>query len=191
MAEGGEYQFHDISVGNINGDVFDDLSPLQRSSVLRNELLRDKLNSFYESVGKYPDVVDPNQFVLDKGNHLFVKTDKGEVQLTHKKDPRKFRQLNTLQVEMGIDGVRRYLSLSDAKIGPKSIQAFETAKDKLPSDRDIEMTELKRLPEVANTIVQDTSFSSLNEIDEIMQTDPLPLTKSMNSIKPFRPFTVN
>ena len=111
MAEGGEYEFHDISVGNINDDVFDDLSPLQRSSelccALRNELLRDKLNSFYESVGKYPEVVDPNQFVLDKGNHLFVKTDKGEVQLMHKNNPRKFRQLNTLRVEMGTNGVRR------------------------------------------------------------------------------------
>ena len=118
MAEGGEYQFHDISVGNRNDDVFDDLSPLLRSelrhselnSELHNELLRDKLNSFYESVGKMPDVVDPNQFELDKENHLFVKTGKGNVQLTHKNNPRKFRQLNTLRNEMGTDGVRRYLS---------------------------------------------------------------------------------
>ena len=108
-----------------------------------------------------PDVVDPNQLELDKENHLFVITDKGKVQLTHKNNPRKFAQLNTLRPKMGTDGVRRYLSLSDAKVSSKSIQAFETAKDKIPSDRDIEMTELKKLPEVANTIVQETSFSSL------------------------------
>ena len=65
MAEGGEYQFHDISVDNINDDVFDELSPLQRSelggselggsalhSELRSELLRDKLNSFMKVLGK-------------------------------------------------------------------------------------------------------------------------------------------
>ena len=107
MAEGGEYEFHDISVDNINDDELS--PPLQRSELLgsqRNELLRDKLNSFYQSVGKFPDVADPNQFKLDKGNHLFVKTDKGEIQLTHKNNPRKFVQLSTLRPKMGIDGIR-------------------------------------------------------------------------------------
>ena len=187
MAEGGEYEFHD---NVIDDDVFDERSELRGPlhSELRSELLGDKLNSFYESVGKMPDVVDPNQFELDKENHLFVKTDKGKVQLTHKNNPRKFVQLNTLRPKMGIDGVRRYLSLSDATISSKSIQALESAKEKLPSDVDIEMTELKRLPEIANTIVQETSFSSLNDEHQVDEP-PLPLreiyglNKALQSIR--------
>jgi len=180
MAEGGgEYEFHDLSHSG-DDDVFKELSPLQPGEhvSLRNELLKDKVNSFYESVGEVPNLVDPNQFKLDRDDHLFVKTDKGEVQLTYKKDPTKFRQLKTIQGEMGVGGVRRYLSLSDAKgLSSKSIKAFETAKDKIPSDREIEMTELKKLPEMANTIVQETSFTE-EQISQIMQSvdePPLPL----------------
>ena len=54
MAEGGEeYEFHDLShIGD--DDVFEELSPLQPGEhvSLHNELLKDKVNSFYQSVGK-------------------------------------------------------------------------------------------------------------------------------------------
>ena len=97
-------------------------------------------------------MLNPSQFKLDDKDHLFVRTDKGEVQITHKKDPPKFKQLRTLQGEMGVSGVRRYLSLSELSVSnleskglnSQTIQVLETVKDNLPSDRDIEMTELKK-----------------------------------------------
>ena len=86
MAEGRVDEDYDVFEP---GDDFSE--PIARRHSLMNELIRPKIRSFYQSIGQEePEFIDPNDFELKEGDHLFLKTDGDPIRLTTKPDPTKF-----------------------------------------------------------------------------------------------------
>ena len=167
----------------------------QASSGQRTQMIKDKVESFYRSTGMSPDVVDPNNFTIDKDGHLFyIKDDNTRIQLTHRNDPSRYLSLATLRSKFGsVYDVKRYLSLGDfnARLSSQTVSLLHEAEKKLPVNvEDIPLQDLTQT--ASNTIHEvETSFSgALQTIED----PPLPMREIMalnESLKSVRGELVN
>ena len=151
---------------------------------LRHELLRTKVDDFYTSLNKTPDVKDYNNFEFGKdGRHLFVNTDTGKVQVTHRNDPTKFLKIGTITPKVGgVDGVRRHLSISDfstTKLPKKTVAKIMEIQQAIPDvDDAIELQDLSRTAESVTSKSSELE-TSLTEVLGTMDNPPLPMREIM------------
>ena len=154
MAEGGEeIEMQDYDYDNDN--VFDDMEQnIDSRESLQRQLLENKVDDFYESVGQTPDdMTNYDNFEFDKdGKTLFVKTDRGKVPITYKNNPRKFKAISTLKGGMRAEGVRNYLGINDdPQINPKAVASLQKFQSDLPDN--VESIPLTDLPQVAGNVI--------------------------------------
>ena len=158
-------------------DVFepaDDMSetiPLvpYRSS-LHRELLESKVRDFYKSIGEEPDVLDPNQFEMDRDSHLYTTDMKGEkVRLTKKKNPAVFLKHSSLKQKLGYQRLRQ-LDISPSStpqsLSTGTVSLLQNVDRRLPTDNQMEsipMQDLSKLAEEADQIIQEIETSLSEE----------------------------
>ena len=190
MAEGG----FDEDVVFREGDTFE-LEPLipRRESLAyeleqaetslsnpRQDLLKEKVNSFYKSTRLDPDMFDYNSFYEDKNGHLFYRKENGEkIQLTHKSNPSKYLSLDTLRNKFGgASEMRRSLSLSEyrTKLSSKAISTLHETQRKLPVN--VEEIPMQELPQAATETINELETDPPLPMREIIA-----LNESLQSIR--------
>eukprot|EP00745_Piridium_sociabile_P013010 TRINITY_DN1957_c0_g1_i2.p1 TRINITY_DN1957_c0_g1~~TRINITY_DN1957_c0_g1_i2.p1 ORF type:complete len:402 (-),score=28.23 TRINITY_DN1957_c0_g1_i2:333-1538(-) len=153
--------------------------PLHRT--LQQELTEQKIKSFYDSMGKeQPEVLDPNDFVLGKGGHLFLKNDNGElVKLTTKTNASKFLKEGTIRSRLSAANLRRLNIETTSEMRSGTIKALQNALQELPTGSQIQDIPLKDLSKTADELVGEieTSFNETSE-ETLLKTfhdPPLPM----------------
>ena len=161
----------------------------------RTQLIKDKVDSFYRSTGLSPDLVDPNNFRIDKDGHLFyIKEDNTQIQLTHRNDPSKYLSLATIRTKFGsVHDMRRHLSLSDYKpqLSSQAVSLLQETEKKLPAD--VEAIPLQDLSQTASDTINELE-TSFNDAIQTMDDPPLPMREIMalnESLKSVRGELVN
>ena len=157
MAEGGIDEDYDVFDP---GDNMEERTPSHLS--LRNELIKPKVRSFYESIGQEPpEVIDPNDFELKTGDHLFFKTGDDPVQLTTKPDPTKFLKKSTLKQRLSVNDQNRLgIRQPDPNLRGEGIAALQNIVDEIPNVNVIPLQDLSQsidavVEEVQETILDD------------------------------------
>ena len=168
MAEGGDFEFENPV---FDEDDFESVST--GTSTLRHELLKSKVDDFYDSTHETPDLKDYNNFQFDKeGKHLLLKTDDGTVKLTKHNNPREFLKLSTIKGKIGMEGIRRHLSLSDynpSNLSKKAVTTLQNIQQTVVNPDMVELADLSRVSEEILNQGQELE-SSLSE-----NTAPLPM----------------
>ena len=146
----------------------------------RQDLLKEKVNSFYKSTRLDPDMFDYNSFYEDKNGHLFYRKENGEkIQLTHKSNPSKYLSLDTLRNKFGgASEMRRSLSLSEyrTKLSSKAISTLHETQRKLPVN--VEEIPMQELPQAATETINELETDPPLPMREIIA-----LNESLQSIR--------
>ena len=183
MAEGGDFEF--------DNPVFeeDDIESVSTgTSALRHELLKSKVDDFYDSTHETPDFKDYNNFQFDKeSKHLLLKTDGGTVQLTKHNNPREFLKLSTIKGKIGVEGIRRHLSLSDyssSRLPKKAVTVLQNVQQTIPNPDAIELNDLSRVSEdiVDQGKEVESTLSTINE-PALPMREILALNQALQTIK--------
>ena len=140
-------------------------------STHRQELLKDKVDSFYRSTGINPDVIDYNDFHEDRDGHLFYK----RIQLTYRNDPSKFLSLHTLRNKFkSVSEMKKELGVSEynTRLSSRAMSTLHETQRKLPTD--VEEIPMQDLPQA----VSETE-NVLNETLQTIDDPPLPMREIM------------
>ena len=176
MAAGGIEEDYDAFD---HGDDMED-SPLlfMPTRSVRDELVENKVRRFYNSLGQEPpDFIDPNDFELDKDDHLYLKTDEGKVQLTTKPDPSKFLAKSTLKQRLSVIDQSR---LNIGNLRKEAVSKLQNIQQELPTEGQILTVPLAELSQTADEIIEEIEReTSLTDPEETalktLHDPPLPM----------------
>eukprot|EP00745_Piridium_sociabile_P030729 TRINITY_DN50_c0_g3_i1.p2 TRINITY_DN50_c0_g3~~TRINITY_DN50_c0_g3_i1.p2 ORF type:complete len:398 (-),score=16.42 TRINITY_DN50_c0_g3_i1:273-1466(-) len=164
---------------NMNGAVADPLlTPLLS---MRHELTEQKVRSFYNSIGNEPpEVIDPNDFELRDGDHLFVKNDQGKFErLTTQSDATKFLQKSTIRRRLSVVDLRRLNIETISEMRSEAVKALQNTLQDLPTGSQLQTIPLEDLNKTADELIHDieTSFNEHSEETSLktFHEPPLPM----------------
>ena len=165
----GEESREDYDVTNTGDDMSEYRS--RSAQELRQQMLTDKVRQFYDHLQITPYYIDPNDFEMEN-NHLFMKGDKGRVQVTKKANSSQFININTVRGRLSLEEQIRF-SVIDTKKEQRQ-EAIAALQDRVQqtegeafSLQDLRPTEQRQEGEqegenVLNDDDEETSLKTLN-----------------------------